>query len=441
MIIKPDAVKAGKVDEIIEQLKEQGLDVLAAEERQLSKEEAAEFYKQHEGTDYFEELLEFMSSGPCTTVVVTRGETGEGVVEEVRQLMGPADVDLAKENSPESLRAKFGTSARENAVHGSDSHETAARELAFFFPRLKIPWVPGTAPPIQRTLALIRPDCLAKHRDEMLEKVQEAGFEIAMQKELTLTREQAAEFYKEHEGKEYFESLCNTMSSGPMLALCLAREDAVSGWRDKLGPTELQEAKETQPECLRSMFSEEDAAHNPLHGSATLEEAEKELQYFFPKEKTLAIIKPNAIDSRVAIIEKIKEAGFNISLSKETTLTKEMAEQLYSEHKGKDFFEDLTGLMSNGPSLFMVLSREDAVSGWRALMGPLDPEEAKKENPNSIRALFGESMLANAVHGSSTAEKAQKVIQTFIGEVPEEEEEGGEGGEGATENGADGEDT
>ena len=54
----------------------------------------------------------------------------------------------------------------------------------------------------------------------------------------------------------------------------------------------------------------------------------------------------------------------------------------------------------------------------------------------SIRALFGESMLANAVHGSSTAEKAQKVIQTFIGEVPEEEEEGGEGGEGAIENGA-----
>lgn len=108
-------------------------------------------------------------------------------------------------------------------------------------------------------------------------------------------------------------------------------------------------------------------------------------------------------------MEKIREAGFNISLSSETNLTKEMAEQLYSEHKGKDFFEDLTGLMSkwvhkihrnllagsittylssllsggSGPSLFMVLSREDAVSGWRALMGPPDPDEAKKENPNS----------------------------------------------------------
>ena len=70
-----------------------------------------------------------------------------------------------------SLRAKYGTSTRENAVHGSDSHETAARELAFFFPRFKVPWVPGTEPPIQRTLALIRPDCLAGHRGKTIIRV------------------------------------------------------------------------------------------------------------------------------------------------------------------------------------------------------------------------------------------------------------------------------
>lgn len=59
-----------------------------------------------------------------------------------------------------------------------------------------------------------------------------------------------------------------------------------------------------------------------------------------------------------------------------------MAEQLYAEHRGKEFFEGLTDLMSTGPSMVMVLSREDAVVGWRALMGPVDPEVAKEGNPN-----------------------------------------------------------
>ena len=66
-----------------------------------------------------------------------------------------------------SLRAQYGTDTRMNAVHASDSHEMAARELAFFFPRYKVPWVPGTEPPISRTLALIRPSALAQHRGEL----------------------------------------------------------------------------------------------------------------------------------------------------------------------------------------------------------------------------------------------------------------------------------
>lgn len=63
-----------------------------------------------------------------------------------------------------SLRAVYGTDTRMNAVHASDSKETASRELAFFLPKLKIPYVPGTEPPIERTLALIRPHALAEHR-------------------------------------------------------------------------------------------------------------------------------------------------------------------------------------------------------------------------------------------------------------------------------------
>ncbi len=149
-------------------------------------------------------------------------------------------------------------------------------------------------------------------------------------------------------------------------------------------------------------------------------------------------------------------------MSKKAHLTKEMAEQLYSEHKDSEYFEELTTMMTSweidthcitmytqhttmpsltvcysivvlmthsvimwlcivlcccsGPSLFMVLSREDAVLGWRALMGPMNPEEAKDQQPNSIRAQFGQSIVDNAVHGSSNNEHALKEIDELFAE-------------------------
>lgn len=122
-----------------------------------------------------------------------------------------------------------------NAIHASDSCEMAARELAFFLPKFKVPYVPGTEPLIERTLALIRPEALSTHRgmctvvyhcllcvtyyhwlslsiDKILEKIHEAGFKVALQKELTLTKEQAMDFYKEHDGKDFFDSLTTHMS-------------------------------------------------------------------------------------------------------------------------------------------------------------------------------------------------------------------------------------
>ena len=82
-------------------------------------------------------------------------------------------------------------------------------------------------------------------------------------------------------------------------------------------------------------------------------------------------------------MDKIKEAGFNIAARKETEMTKEIAEQFYKDHTDKDYFGDLTDHMTSGPTLFMVLSREDAVDGWRSIIGPTDPEQAKEQNPDS----------------------------------------------------------
>ena len=111
----------------------------------------------------------------------------------------------------------------------------------------------------------------------------------------------------------------------------------------------------------------EDAPFNQLHGSSSVEDASKEVEYFFPKEHTLGVIKPNAISEKGKsyyratnftfvidqILDKIKEAGFNVSLTKETCLTKEIAEQFYSEHKDKEFFGDLTDFMSRSVKLLV----------------------------------------------------------------------------------------
>ncbi|XP_020893204.1 thioredoxin domain-containing protein 3 homolog isoform X2 [Exaiptasia diaphana] len=423
-IIKPDAVKAGLVDDIIKKVEDMGIEILKKEERTLTKEEAAEFYKQHEDSEHFEQLIEFMSSGPLMTLALSKAgdtpEAVEGVIDSFRELIGPKDVNIAKEEAPESLRAIYGTDTVMNAVHGCDSSESAARELAFFFPDFAAPTVLGKRKKrrLQRTLALIRPDALRTRKESIINKIQESGFTIAMSKEMQLTKEQAENFYSEHKDTEYFDQLVNNMISGPMMALCLAREDAVEGWRELLGPKEVEVAKEEAPESLRAQFQVEDSPINPLHGSDSPSAAEKEIGQFFPMQSTVAVIKPEVEpDQRELIKQRIKEAGFSIQAQKEITLTKELASQFYHEHEGKEFFSDLTDYMASGKTMFLVLSKEDAVSGWRAMMGPSDPTEAKEAAPETLRAQFGVDKLKNVVHGSSNPDKAVEVIKEFFPEV------------------------
>ncbi|XP_030829974.1 thioredoxin domain-containing protein 3 homolog isoform X3 [Strongylocentrotus purpuratus] len=444
VLIKPDAVASGHVDDIIAKIEEHGFEILATEDKTLTEEEAREFYKQHQEEDHFEELVTFMASGPSKILVLTRGNTGEGVVSDIRNLLGPKDIEVAKEQAPESLRAQFGTDKKMNAMHGADSSETAARELAFLLPNFNIPLVPGTGPPpiVEKTLALIRPSALKDHKDEMLQKIQEAGFEVCLQKMVQLTEEQAKDFYKEQEGTAHFEDLIREMTSGEVLALGLAKESAIQSWREFIGPTIIDEAKEKAPESLRAQYSVPDTQVNVVHGSDSVDNAEKELGFFFPKQSTLAVIKPDAAgEHKEAIIEKIKEAGFNISLQRDVELNKELASKLYMEHEGKEFYENLIEHMSSGLSMVMVLSREDAVDGWRTLMGPTDPDYAREHAPESLRALLGKDVMQNAVHGSSNPEEAKTRIERLFpdvevlpgGEVKVKGEEGEEGGEQQTE--------
>ena len=125
-IIKPDAVKAGHVDSINLMIENSGLKILEKKEIKLSKEEAQQFYAVHSDKPFYNELCEFMTSGPIIVQMIE----GENAIELYRKVMGSTNPAEADENT---IRKKFATSIQENAVHGSDSEDNALKELNFFF--------------------------------------------------------------------------------------------------------------------------------------------------------------------------------------------------------------------------------------------------------------------------------------------------------------------
>ncbi len=130
-IIKPDAVAKNAVGAIIARFEEAELRVVAARMLHLNRKKAEGFYAVHKERPFFPELVEFMTSGPMLVQVLE----GEGAVDKNRQIMGATN---PAEAEPGTIRADFADEITENAVHGSDSPENAATEIAYFFPTEEI---------------------------------------------------------------------------------------------------------------------------------------------------------------------------------------------------------------------------------------------------------------------------------------------------------------
>lgn len=125
-IIKPDAVAKNVIGQIESRFENAGLRLVAMKMVQLSREQAEGFYAEHKERPFFADLVAFMTSGPVVVQVLE----GEGAVLKNRELMGATN---PKEAAPGTIRADFAQSIDENAVHGSDSAESAAREISYFF--------------------------------------------------------------------------------------------------------------------------------------------------------------------------------------------------------------------------------------------------------------------------------------------------------------------
>ncbi len=131
MLIKPDAVKKNVEGEIIALVQKQGFKLVGLKKLRLTKEQAKQFYIVHKDRPFYDELTDFMSSGPIVAMVWE----GENAISRIREIMGATNPEEAKEGT---IRKLYGTNIGENAVHGSDSKESADYEIPFFFSRLEL---------------------------------------------------------------------------------------------------------------------------------------------------------------------------------------------------------------------------------------------------------------------------------------------------------------
>tara|TARA_A100001037_G_scaffold205140_1_gene183516 strand:- start:50 stop:472 length:423 start_codon:yes stop_codon:yes gene_type:complete len=125
-IIKPDAVKNGYTGKIYDRILQAGFNILSAKLLKMTNEQAEGFYNVHRERPFFNDLVEFMTSGPCMVLALEKSNA----VEAWRETIGATNPDEAKENT---IRKDFASNVQENAVHGSDSDENAEKEIAFFF--------------------------------------------------------------------------------------------------------------------------------------------------------------------------------------------------------------------------------------------------------------------------------------------------------------------
>ncbi len=134
VIIKPDAVGKGATGKIIDRFIEEGFKIVGLKMFKFTKDQARKFYIVHKDRPFYGELVDFMTSGPVVACVLE----GERAISRVREIIGPTDSKEARKTAPNSIRALYGTDKGKNAIHASDSKESANYEIPFIFSNLEL---------------------------------------------------------------------------------------------------------------------------------------------------------------------------------------------------------------------------------------------------------------------------------------------------------------
>lgn len=279
----------------------------------------------------------------------------------------------------------------------------------------------------ERTLGMIKPDAMSKV-GPILDAIYDSGLMITKLKMCQLNRNEAFQLYQEHQGKPFLDKLLNFVTRGPIIAMELMGEGAVSRWRELCGQTDSAIARQEAPTSLRARFGK-DGTENAVHGSSDIASAATELEFFFPthggsrqntakyNDCTCCVIKPHAVLSGQAgkIISAIMEAGFEVSMIEMFHMDKANAEEFYEVYKGVvQEYHSMVLELTSGPCIVLEVRAQDAPTAFREMTGPADPEIARHLRPRTLRALFGQDKIKNAVHCTDLPEDGQLEVEYFF---------------------------
>ncbi|CAD5118190.1 DgyrCDS6915 [Dimorphilus gyrociliatus] len=275
-MIKPDAVS--NVGAIMDLIQQNGFLICNLKMLNLTKDEAATFYTEHRSKPFFNTLINYMSNGKIIVMELMASDA----VARWRQLMGPTDSAEARSMAATSIRARFGRDQTMNACHGSDSVESAARELEFFFPASGRDSFRSTATFCDATCCIIKPHAVVEGQSgAIIEKIQSAGFEISAMQIFHIEKANAEEFLEVYKGvvSEYA-AMVGEFCSGPCIVLEVRAQNAQQTFREFTGPADPEIARHLRPRTLRATFGK-DKIQNAVHCTDLADDALLELEYFY----------------------------------------------------------------------------------------------------------------------------------------------------------------
>ena len=319
-IIKPDA--AASADAILAEAVGDGFLLLAKTSATLTKAQALELYA---GTDGADAAAEHLSSGEVVVALLEKSFGIEGWL----KLCGPDDAAVARDTAPQTLRARFGSDAVKNGVHGSGSVAAAAREAAFFFG--------GAATALESPFALIKPETFGSS-DAVLAAVEASGFSVLCSEQISIGADKAADF--------------GCGAEGAALAMVLTRPCAVTAWLSLCGPADPAKARAAAPFSISAQYG-------ACHASESAEAAANESAAFFPflgeTQTTLALVCPHAVAAGAVepIVAAAAAAGLVITERRVASL---------DEGKAQDFL-DLLGAAAP-PKAPPAPAPEPFISAW-----------------------------------------------------------------------------